>query len=271
MAERSQYNERYFFQDPSYSASRSTRYRARKRSKGDQSTSLDSPYASHPDPVPRGIADAPVTDMLEVEEGSEHFEELITQVSATSTPYSEGIVVNDSCDQPQVLEYEVLGNDDEDEYHDSEEEEEQPGPENEASNITLPMTTNDDLLYDGAPLTVPASGVLIMQYKMRHKLTDESVADLLELLRLHCPTPNCCIPSMYHFKKQFRSLVRPIQFHYFCSNCLQPADEQQSSTVCSNPLCKSDLTEVGARSSFIETDIESQLQVLFERKCTHIQ
>lgn len=102
---------------------------------------------------------------------------------------------------------------------------------------------------------------------MRHKLTNESVADLLELLRLHCPTPNYCIPSMYHFKKQFCSLAHPIQFHYFCSNCLQSIDELLR--VCSNPLCNSDLTEVGARSPFIETDIESQVQVFFECKCTH--
>ena len=254
MAERSQYNERYSFQDPSRSASRSTRYRARKRAKDDQSVG----------------GDLDIHTVSEIEGESEQLEEFATRVSEASTSYHEGIPDDDSCDQPHVLECEILGND---EYHvgvsDSDEENEQSGPGCGASSstCTLPVSTDDRPLYDGAPLTVSASGILIMQYKMRHKLTSESVADLLELLRLHCPTPNYCIPSMYHFKKQFRSLAHPIQFHYFCSNCLQSVDELLK--VCSNPLCNSDLTEVGARSSFIETDIESQLQVLFERKCTH--
>jgi len=84
-----------------------------------------------------------------------------------------------------------------------------------SSTCTLPVSTDDHPLYDGAPLTVSASGILIMQYKMQHKLTNESVADLLELLSLHCPTPNYCIASMYQVKKQFRFLAHPIQFIIF--------------------------------------------------------
>lgn len=129
MAERSQYNERYSFQDLSRAASRSTRYRARKRAKDDQSLGGDSD----------------IHTVSEIEGESEQLEECATRVSEASTPYHEGIP-DDSCDQPHVLECEILGND---EYHvgvsDSDEENEQSGPGCGASSstCTLPVSTDD--------------------------------------------------------------------------------------------------------------------------------
>lgn len=76
------------------------------------------------------------------------------------------------------------------------------------------------LLYDGSNLTVQASGVLMMKLKMRHKLTDETMTDVLHLIKLHCPTPNNCISSLYHFKKQFSHMQYPIVISHFCSSCL---------------------------------------------------
>lgn len=54
-------------------------------------------------------------------------------------------------------------------------------------------------LYDGSNLTVQASGVLMMKLKMRHKLTDETMTDVLRLIKLHCPTHNNCISSKSSF------------------------------------------------------------------------
>ena len=57
------------------------------------------------------------------------------------------------------------------------------------------------MLYDGSFLTVSSSAVLIMKYKLRHKLTEEAIADLLRLIKLHCPSPNRSLTSVYVLKK----------------------------------------------------------------------
>ena len=51
-------------------------------------------------------------------------------------------------------------------------------------------------LYANSPITVAESSALIMQFKMRHHLSNECLSDLLHLLKLHCPTPNKCIKSL---------------------------------------------------------------------------
>ena len=82
-------------------------------------------------------------------------------------------------------------------------------------------TNSSALLYDRSQLTVSASSVLVLQFKMKHKLTQEALGDLLELLKLHCPSPNKCFQSVYLFTKQFHELKLPVTFHYFCSSCLR--------------------------------------------------
>lgn len=155
-------------------------------------------------------------------------------------------------DNPQVLEAELL------EFENSADEDEPLDDDPSAAANT------DSPLYSGASLTVPSSSNLIMQYKMRHSLTDQGLADLLHLLRLHCPTPNHCIPSLYLFKKPFREMKYPISFHYYCSSCLQNVCDGDS--FCKNQLCKAELIAVGAKSFFIEVPIDEQLQTLFKHQ-----
>ncbi len=164
-------------------------------------------------------------------------------------------------DNPQVLEAEILTFEGSDgHYHVSDDEVELEQAEVVGSDSPCSSSnSNDPPLYNGAPVTLSTSKVMIMQYKIRHNLTDEGLADLLQLLRLHCPTPSHCVPSVYHFKKQFQNMKLPIKFHYFCSSCLQSVDD--ADTCCKNLLCMSDFKDVGARSSFIEVPIELQLQI----------
>ena len=70
------------------------------------------------------------------------------------------------------------------------------------------------LLYEGAPLTSPASHIMIMQFKICHNLTDQCLEDLLHLLKIHCPKPNHVPNSLCHFKKFFRESRYQIQYHY---------------------------------------------------------
>ena len=51
-------------------------------------------------------------------------------------------------------------------------------------------------LFEGSNLTCASSSILIMKYAMKHNITKDTLSDLLDLLRLHCPKPNSC-PSTY--------------------------------------------------------------------------
>ena len=264
--ERSQYKERYALQDPRGSESRSTQYRANKRRREQENeqrvTALSTAAGS--------ASDSAVLDDCEVVEpresrASQECDPSVTPESGllgVSRVCSEDI----NCDQPQLLEIEAFGVEDKSQPLSEDSGDEQS--EQCTYAVSFSADSSDPPLYDGARLTLSTSNILIMQYKMRHKLTDECLADLLQLLKLHCPTPNRCLQSTYYFKKHFSRLTCPIQFHYFCSTCFQSVNQPQVSKRCPNPLCRSDITEAGARSSFIEIPIESQLQTLFERKYT---
>lgn len=129
---------------------------------------------------------------------------------------------------------------------------------------TSPAISSSALLYEGADLTVGASSVLLLQFKMKHKLTQEALGDLLELLKLHCPFPNKCFQSLYLFKKQFCDLKLPVTLHYFCSSCLQTTEDDNQKYQ--NPSCNKDLSAAGAKSSFIEVSIEAQQQKILHRE-----
>ena len=120
-------------------------------------------------------------------------------------------------------------------------------------------------LCEGSPLTLAASSGL-MKFKMRHNLTYEGLQDLLSLIKIHCPSPNNCITSLYKFRKQFGS--NSAILHYFCSACYH--NVTANSSVCTNPLCKNNLTKEGGRSSFIEVPVAAQFQKLLERKYSSV-
>ena len=85
----------------------------------------------------------------------------------------------------------------------------------------------ESFLYDGSSLTVRTSSVLILKFKMRHNLTDELVLNVLHFFKLHCPAPNCCLSSLYHFKKQFYDMQYPIiVVSHFCSCCLKVLSQE---------------------------------------------
>ena len=122
----------------------------------------------------------------------------------------------------------------------------------------------DQPLYEGSTLFESASGILILQNKMKHNLTLEAVKDLLMLIKLHCPSPNNCISSVYYLKKFFDDLQYPIIHHHVCNNCFALSNDLQS--CCSNTDCLYDIHKDGNKSSFIQMLIEPQLQALLKSK-----
>ena len=105
------------------------------------------------------------------------------------------------------------------------------------------------------------SNVLLMQYIMRHNLTQEAISDLLKLL--HIFMPKIDLPSsVYMFNKPFMAMNFPLEFHYFCNNCMQ--DISKDAQHC--PKCKATLLSKGSRSTFVELPLELQLQNVLQSK-----
>jgi hypothetical protein len=58
------------------------------------------------------------------------------------------------------------------------------------------IAQKEDIEKKSCPLTLSASSILVVKFKMRHGLTKEALSDLLKLIK-PCPTPNLCCRSMY--------------------------------------------------------------------------
>ena len=88
-------------------------------------------------------------------------------------------------------------------------------------------------LYEGSSLTVATSRILILKFRSKHRLTNDGLNDLLQLVQLHCPKPNKCITSTYLFNKQLeKSSVVP---HHYRSSCFMSITEDMH--TCPNELC----------------------------------
>ncbi|XP_070174358.1 uncharacterized protein [Littorina saxatilis] len=120
-------------------------------------------------------------------------------------------------------------------------------------------TSVDELLYDGARLTVACSMLLIIAFVMRHGLTGQAMADLLALIEMHCVVPNLCRKTLKMFTEFFKEMSNPIEFHYYCSDCYSylGLDKKQSCHICQQ-------ANRASVNYFIIIPVIHQLQSLFD-------
>lgn len=111
-------------------------------------------------------------------------------------------------------------------------------------------------LYEGSSLTVATSRILIL--KSKHKLTNDGLNDLLQLIQLHFPKPNKCITSTYLFNK--RSEKSSAVPHHYCSSCFMSITEDTH--ICPNELCKQVFTNKSDVSFFTEVPVAQQLKTV---------
>ena len=91
-------------------------------------------------------------------------------------------------------------------------------------NIYIHERTDEDKpLYEGSPITVAVSVMLIMTFVMRHTLTGVALSDLFTLIELHCIVPSYCQRSLKTIQGFFTNLKHPLEYHYFCNKkgCLK--------------------------------------------------
>ena len=117
-------------------------------------------------------------------------------------------------------------------------------------------------LYNGAQISVGLSVILIMSFVINHGLTDAALRDLLQIISLHCPSPNLCITSLYIFKKFFAATKFNFKRHYYCPSCKTSIDDLR--LECPNVACGERLSNPD-QSYFIELSIFEQLQNLLRQ------
>ena len=114
-----------------------------------------------------------------------------------------------------------------------------------------------DLLYSNAPLTTNESWNAIMEFWILNSLSYKAVESLLQLLKLHCPSPNNLPGSFYKLKKYFQKKQQEVSRKQYCSRCDKEVPVENDS--CDNRECKMCKAEL------------SQLYVLdFERSLTQM-
>lgn len=273
---KSSYNERFSFADPlaKASACRVTRHRAKKLKEDHNAAAGSNPQYQHSELDPL-MASYEVV-------GGEVEDEIVAVPFATATensPSSSDVSTNlntntsidyDVCDDvckeldlmnyPQSLEVSDLVAPDTDNHI----EEDDEGDDDEVANDVTKV--QHEVLYKEASITTSASSVLLMKYAMKHKLSMEALTDLLQIVKLHCPSPNNIPSSLFHFKKQFKDFQYPINYHYFCNVCLSEVPKDVE--FCSNQACSYSFTEANSLSSFIELPVGLQLKSILERKST---
>ena len=235
------YNKHLYYPDPILAASKSTRHRERKRrlsavsaedlSRPEQTSTKPSSPLNNDTENDKFVAVSDNESTEDHEEqlsiGSDHEE----QFSADSDHELYDVVVEEVIEESSCAE-------------------------------ELGFSSCNAMLFQDCPLTVTSS-LLLIKYQMRHKLTQEALSDLLQLMRLHFPTPNLLPSSLYLFNKQLPLLGDPLEYTYFCSRCLQELSSKDES-MCSNSSCGYSLSKAGAISSFIEVPLEPQLLTLLQ-------
>ena len=272
---KSSYNERFSFDDPKQSACRSTKHRAAKR-KATEWVEHDNAEICEPSTSPP-TATMHLSDDL-APDTQEYMNMSVQEVTAASqsqdslqqseVQHSDRPFLNVD-DFPLALEYSSLSTDNEPMHIMNDPGDFECYRQEDSSDAT--WNPQQSLpLYEGSSLTCASSCILLMKYAMKHNITKDALADLLELVRLHCPKPNTCPPTLYYFNKQFENLKYPVKFHYFCSECFYDVTDPHSRTGCGNPYCKNVLSEKTV-SSFIEIPIDLQLKSILERKNVNIR
>lgn len=120
-------------------------------------------------------------------------------------------------------------------------------------------------LYQGAPVTLGASLLLVMTFAVRHGLSGVALTDLLILIELHCIAPNLCKTSMKLLRDFFKRVRCPVELHYYCTFCLHYIGREKGSH-CPNTHCLKDLGMPKNSSYFIVIPLVTQLCSLLARK-----
>ena len=260
---KSLYNERFSFTDPlsKTSACRKTRQRSISKAK------CVLPLLDNNDKINHDLALSENESEMEISISEDENYCLADTESNDRELYAKYDDPIHLTDNPQSLEFELMMATDELTEYEEDDEDNELAIEsiNTPQNAPRVLDDQQQLLYKEASLSTAASNVLMMKYAVKHQLSWEALADLLQLVKLHCPFPNSVPSTLYYFKKHFKDLEYPTKHHYFCSTCLSEVSEDAK--VCRN---RCSLNKSVSVSSFIEVPVDLQLKSILERALVHV-
>ena len=115
----------------------------------------------------------------------------------------------------------------------------------------------DPLLYQSAPITLNDSMLSVLTLALTHNLSGKCLNDVLQLISIHCPSPNLCKRTFRLFKKHFAKSKSLIKSNYYCTTCFEILKEKDS-------ICKQCNQRKGM-GFFIDISIISQLEEFYKR------
>ena len=87
-------------------------------------------------------------------------------------------------------------------------------------------------IFDGANVTYEEHLMAVMSLAARHNLNQEQLSDLIEVIKLHCPSGGSCVGSGKALYKEVAGEVK-MKFHNVCENCFGLYPEDVSVYRCS--------------------------------------
>jgi len=119
---------------------------------------------------------------------------------------------------------------------------------------------NEDIpLYPGASIKVTESFVVLMNYILKHCISNPGIEDLVKGISLLLPKNHHLAHSKYFFKKFFKDLEQEPIFHYYCSRCWKTlSSKAENCARCKEKFEENDL------KYFLEVPIEQQIRQFFK-------
>jgi len=118
----------------------------------------------------------------------------------------------------------------------------------------------DEKLFPDAPVTLNETLVMVLQFTLKHSLSEIALDDLLKMFTLVLPQNHQLDDSKYLFHKFFQELEHDIKFRYYCERCTRPLTETDPCDHCKEKF------ENKFRKFMIEVPLESQIKKLFQHR-----
>lgn len=112
-------------------------------------------------------------------------------------------------------------------------------------------------IYDGGPISVEESMLVVLSLSLKHNLTDTCISDILKAIQLHFLPKNAKKVSLYHIQKFFGIKKDTYVKHYYCTKCSKASENYVD--ICDG--CKQSYTQ----KYFAKLSIIDQLHVILNK------
>lgn len=116
---------------------------------------------------------------------------------------------------------------------------------------------NKQKMYNGCPLTLDESAVLLLQFAICHSITGKALLDLISLIKAHLPV-DCLYFTYINQMKNILSKCSdiPLEITNFCDKCMHSLKEMN--------FCQSCKVQANETSQFIKLSIGDQIKTFFQ-------